>query len=191
MTSWMISECYNMYVRNLLVRFLCIKDIYLSCSIYANNNDILCPLLFVIYNPSECPPQFIVKYNYLQRSICQNYNYNWCWFSYLSQRFLHRIWFKHHQWKLDTAATLPLKYSLLWAHNYCGQFVVAHLCQQHRGGYSQLPMLIWSIMVCYQLPSLLYTRTDWNPTSLWFCLCNHDLLLYHHFLILWNCFLLM
>ena len=48
MISWSISECYNSYVRNLLVRFWCIKDTYLSRSIYINNNDILRPLAFII-----------------------------------------------------------------------------------------------------------------------------------------------
>ena len=48
MISWSISECYIRYVRKLLVSFFCIKDIYLSRSIYINNNDILCPLSFMI-----------------------------------------------------------------------------------------------------------------------------------------------
>ena len=48
-------------------------------------------------------------------------------------------------------------------------------------GYSQLPMFIWSVAVCYRLPSILETRTDWNSTSSSFCLRNHFLLLLNRF----------
>ena len=47
MTYWSISECYNRYVNKLLVSFWRIKDIYLSRSIYVNNNDVLSPLSYM------------------------------------------------------------------------------------------------------------------------------------------------
>ena len=48
MTSWSLSELYNRNGRKLLVKFLCIKYIYLSRSIYVNNNYILHPLSLMI-----------------------------------------------------------------------------------------------------------------------------------------------
>ena len=59
---------------------------------------------FVIndYNPHEYLYQFTSNYNYLQNSICLNYNYNWCSFIYLSGYFVNRPWFKHHQWEVNT-----------------------------------------------------------------------------------------
>ena len=48
MTLWSLFELYNRYVRNVLVRFFCIKDIYLSFSIYVKNICLLYPLLFII-----------------------------------------------------------------------------------------------------------------------------------------------
>ena len=48
MKYWSLYDLYNIYVGNLLVRYFCIIDIYLSRSIYVNNNDILCTSLFMI-----------------------------------------------------------------------------------------------------------------------------------------------
>ena len=70
------------YVRKLLVRFWCIKDIYPSRSIYVNNNDLLRPNVVHDYNLREFPPRFMVNYNYLPHLICLNYNHNWHSFSY-------------------------------------------------------------------------------------------------------------
>ena len=52
---------------------------------------------------------------------------------------------------------------------------------KRRGGYIQSPMLISSVAVCYQLPSSLETRTNWNSTSSSFRLCNRFLVLRNHF----------
>ena len=60
------------------------------------------------------------------------------------------------------------------------------LVDKRRGGYSQSPMFIRSVSVCYKLPSFLDTRTDWISMPLSFCLRNHFLVLCNSFFVPYN-----